>query len=298
MESLGPALLLLARLIVMGPEGTHLISEYRARIPTGSAGLIKESLHEPNFPSSLAIHVTPSNPSLLSHPGEETGKTLLVLKVELWSDAGAERAGRPADEIDTETVELEAEVSRLVQIAEDAGAGRRLLLSLRTLSADDEPSVAAVPVPRSNPREVSFRVDAYRDRGGARELLSTHALRTLEGLPVSCQSSWKALAASGAIAPGPPDEELSLTLRPMLPQDGWISVEAALTARLLPRGVGTEPVLLNSSATRTVALGLPFEISVEVPGSSDSSSSPQEQPKEIFVVQITPYLSSHPLVSP
>src|SRR6266850_905118 len=187
MESLGPALLLLARLIVMGPEGTHALSEHRARIPAGATGLLKETLHEPNFPGSLALHVTSKSQTARGRSVEEAKGAILILRVELWSDSRSEAAGRPPDEIDTETVELEPGVSRLVQIAEDAETGRRLFVSLRTLSAEEDKPAAQSPEASSDTREVAFRVDAYRDRGGARELLSTHVLRTLVGLPVSCE---------------------------------------------------------------------------------------------------------------
>ena len=97
MESLGPAILILARLIVMGPDGTHLLSEHRASIPAGATGLLKETLHELNFPSTLALHVTPKTPTTSSPAGPEIVGQVLLLRVELWSDAGAEAAGKDCD---------------------------------------------------------------------------------------------------------------------------------------------------------------------------------------------------------
>jgi hypothetical protein len=139
------------------------------------------------------------------------------------------------------------------------------------------------------PKEVAFRIDAYRDKDGLRELLSTHLLRTLEGLPVSCQTSWKGLPGARGSMAVVPEEEMSLTLRPLSPQGGWISVEASLTARLLPEVSGAEPVNLNATETRTVSLGLPFELSITVPGSKERKAAAGEAP-ETYVVQITPYL--------
>lgn len=297
MEPTGPTLLLLARLLILGADGTHALSEHRARIPAGATGLLRETLHETNLPGAVALHVTPRPRPDPSPSVTEPQGIFLSLREELWGDARAEAAGRPADEINSETVELIAGASTLVQLAEDAAAGRRLILSLRMLPAEaEEPAFPAPPSAREV-REVAFRVDAYRDVAGARDLLSTHLLRTLEGLPVSCQSSWRALRAAGDGSPGPPEEVLSLTLRPLSHQEGWISVEAALIARLLPPPGGTEPILLNTTATRTVAMGLPFEFALPLPPGSAANVSPPT-PGETFVVQITPYVPSHPVPIP
>ncbi|MBI3450728.1 MAG: hypothetical protein HY049_17665 [Acidobacteria bacterium] len=293
MEATGTTILLLARLLLTGPDGMHALSEHRARIPLGATGLLRETVREPGLPGAFAVSVTPRERRAPGKDDPGVARISMSLRVELWADAAAESSGKAADEVNLEEVELEAGSSHLVQVAEDSAGDRRLLLSLRLLRPDEE-TPAGAPLP-SHLREVAFRVDAYREAGGIRELLSTHALRTLEGLPVSCQSSWTAPREASASGPSRPEEEISLTLRPMTPQAGWISVDATFSARLLPLQDSKEPRLVDASFTRTVSLGIPFELSfplrvVTPEDDPNAPARPQGAGGDAFVVQITPYL--------
>ena len=295
MDATGTTIFLLARLLLAGPGGMHALSEHRAHIPIGATGLLRETMHEPGMPGSLAVSVTPRQRAATGKEDPEAVRTSLSLRVELWTEAAAQLSGKAADEVNLEEVEIENGTTRLVQIAEDAGTERRLLLSLRLLGPDEETS-AGVPVP-SHLREVAFRVDAYRESEGVRELLSTHALRTIEGMPVSCQSSWSGPKEVSSGGSDHPEEEISLTLRPMAPQGGWISVEATFSARLLPLPDSKAPRVVDASFTRTVSLGIPFELSfpLKVAAPEDDPKTgprPQNAGGELFVVQITPYLTT------
>jgi len=290
MEPVGPALVLLAKLLLMEPGGTRVLSEYRASIPTGGSGLIRDALHEERFPGAFSVSITPRaiETTAATDAGVQDAPKgwVLLLRSELWDEATRRSQGRPPDETNVETVELSPGVSRLVQLAEDLETSRRLVLSLNTPSPDEVRAPAAAEIA---PREIAFRVDAFRDRAGVRDLVSTHILRTLTGRPVSCESSRREVGP-GSQDGKAPSEDLLLTLVPGSPQGGWITVEADLSAKLLPAAEGGEPQLLNSKASRTVSLGLPFEVSVAVPPSQ--GAPPQDGPArpESYVVQITPYI--------
>jgi hypothetical protein len=99
--------------------------------------------------------------------------------------------------------------------------------------------------------------------------------------------------ATGGGRPSPaPREELSLTLLPHLPRDGWMTVQATLAARLLPAAGSTDPVLLDSTASRTLPIGVPFEVSVTAPGAEGREQEGAATAGETYVVQITPYVPS------
>src|SRR5262249_8231320 len=131
------------------------------------------------------------------------------------------------------------------------------------------------------PKEVAFRIDAYHEKDGLRDPLSTHVLRTLEGLAVSCQTSFRSLPSPMGAGTSPPEEDFQLTLRPAVLQNGWGSLEASLAAHLGPGKSGeTTPSSLHPTATRPVSLGIPFEMTLDLPS----------QTGETYVIQITPYL--------
>jgi hypothetical protein len=73
-------------------------------------------------------------------------------------------------------------------------------------------------------------------------------------------------------------------------RSGWISVDASLSALLYSEGEA-EPLRLSSSATRTVPLGIPFEVSLDLPAEPGGIDSPDGPPpaRSSFIVEVTPY---------
>jgi len=293
MDALTSVVVLVARLFILEPEGTRPVAEHRATIPSGVTGILRETMHEVNLPAAIALHLTPK-PSAAKKPGQaEASSCFVSLRSELWANAASAAAGAAPDEVNTEALEIPAAGSVLVQIAEDAAGARRLMLSLRIAPPGEEARASALPAPPSSPIEVAFRVDAYSDRGGIRDLLATHVLRTLAGLPVSCHSSYRMPAVGAAAGADVPQEEVTLTLRPSRPADGWINVEAALSATIAPGSGGDPPASRGTETTRLVPLGIPFEISLSIPTAARPPLD-SAQTRETYVVQVTPYLPSPP----
>jgi hypothetical protein len=287
-------LVLVARLLIMGPEGTHMVSEHRARIPAGATGLLRETLHEEDLPGAVVLYLTPT---LTPTPGApeggaagEGGSVTLTLRSELWTDPAGAQSGTPPDELNIEAVGLSGSGTALVQLAESAATGRRLVLSLSTAAEEERGSAVRID-PKSPPEPVWFQVEAFRSSRGARELVGQRILKTLEGRPVSFELSWKRPHfAPDALYPTYLEEGLKLTIRPYHPPSGgWMTVEARLDASVVPTRFGGEPISLNAASHRTVTLGIPFEISLEVPP-PEIPDEDAEAPKEAIIVQITPIL--------
>lgn len=287
MKEASAVVFLVARLLIFGPEGTQTVSEHRAHVPLGATGLLTDSLDEPGLPGTVALYLTPA----LGVPDAEGEPPPVEVSVrsDLWTHAAEARNGGPPDERNSDHLLLGAG-SKLLQIAESAVTGRRLMLSL-SAPVDQPPAPLPNAVPK-NPVQVSFVVEAYRSEGTEREMLSGQTLRTLEGSPVAWEYGWK----KPADVTGRPvyvDESVTLTLTPLSRSEGWISVEARLEARVQQAG-GGEPVQIVSTATRTVALGVPFEISLATPAAEPRPSSetePDKEPEPVsLLVQITPYL--------
>jgi len=294
MKEASAVVFLVARLLILGSEGTQTLSEHHARVPLGGTGVLTDSLDEAGLPGALALYLTPS----LGVPDEEGAPAPVEVSVrsDLWTHAAEARHGGPPDERNTDHVVL-GSGSSLLQIAESGVTGRRLMLSLSAPS-DHAPPPAAPSAPR-NATQISFVVEAYKSTGTERELLGEQTLRALEGSPVVWEYGWKK-PAEVAGRPLYVDEGVTLTLTPLSRSEGWISVEARLVARV-QESEGAEPVDRVSTATRTVALGIPFEISVETPSAQpaapetdgegpESTAGKKSADPVSFLVQITPYL--------
>ncbi len=274
----------------MGPEGTQTVSEHRARIPAGTTGLLRETLRERDLPGAVVLYLTPApGASGGGSPGEEEPITL-TLRSELWMDPAGAPSGAPPDELNIEAVELSGSGTALVQLAESAATGRRLLLSLATAGAEERGSGERFD-PKAPPEPVWFRVEAFRSGGEEREPVGQRMLKTLEGRPVSFGLSWKRPhIAPDARHPTYQEEGLKLTVRPHHPPSGgWMTVEVRLEASLASWDPGGEPISLSAESHRTVTLGIPFEISLEVPPPEvpDEDAKPA---REAIIVQITPIL--------
>lgn len=290
MSSAAAAVYLLARLLLMSDDGTELLSEHRAMVPTGGTGLVRESLERDGFPGEIHIYLSPR---AAPDAGADTGErpSLRVdLRVALWERAAEAAAGRSPRETSQETLEISPGGSALVQLAEDAPRGRRLMLSL---SSPPEPRGAARPAPALPPQPgpIGFRIEAYRGIRGARELLEQHLLLTVERRPVTWESRWKQpIAGSEGQGVAYRDEGLTLRLLPVITRSGWISVEARLSAVLYATDLA-EPLTPSSQVTRTVPLGIPFEISLDLPpergGDGGGQGDAEESPS--IVIQVTPY---------
>jgi hypothetical protein len=296
MDALTPAVILVARLLMMGPEGTSLLSEQRAGVPAGATGLLRETPGQPGLPGSLQIYMTPL-PLPAPGAGDAGPAPLRVrLRSEIWSDPRGIGSGRPADEINMEDLTLQPGNAALVQLAEDAEGGRRLMLSLAL--APPDATVPDLPARLSSPQEISMVVEAYRDRGGARELLERQVLRTLAGREVTWQTSWKRdVAPEGGGAVVHREEGLKLVVKPMAPEGGWISLEAVLEATVLPDSGDGEPRTIRSSVARSVTAGIPIELSLAT-SAADSPPAGKEAPRDSYLVVITPYVQAPSLSGP
>jgi hypothetical protein len=285
-----PALVVLvAKLLLMGPEGTRPLAEHRARIPAGSTGLLLKTLQEPGLPGALRLLVTPAG-GAGSEAGGGERPFALTLRVEIWAEEAIWKAGRPPDEVNVEAVTVPSGGSALVQIAEDARGERRLMLSLAAPADDAEPPAALAPPrrPARPPREVALRVESFKVDGGGRLLLERQILRTVEGSPVSWETIRRGPGTPGPRGGGSGEERLRLTVRPAALTDGWITLEARLEAFLHGPGGGGAAEPAASSVRRTVALGIPAEIEVEIPSPSAGDGGGPRM--ERFVVEVTPYL--------
>jgi hypothetical protein len=304
MDTAAPAIFLLARLLLMTDTGTELLSEHRARLPHGATGLVREEPGIEGLPGAVHVLLSPSRVSGQADleptdpGGEPAGPSLRVgLEVRLWDSAADAAAGRRPREINIESAEIEEGGSALIQIAEDAVRGQRLILSL-SAPVDGAPPRAPPVGPFPAPGRIGFSIEAYRGTASARELLEKHLLMTLERSPVSWESRWQIpIPRADGKGLAYRDEGVTLRLLPLVTDSGWITVEAELSALLYARGE-SEPLRLSSTVSRTIALGIPFEISLALPGeeggegggddrADDATSADRERPS--IIVEVTPY---------
>jgi hypothetical protein len=297
MDTVAPAIFLLVRLLLMSPEGTELLSEHRARVPRGGTGLVRETLSLPGMPGAVHVYLKPGPPAPAGSAGtsppegDAPAGLPVALRVELWEHASEALTGTRPLETNEEAVVLTSGGSALVQVAEDPLSDLRLVLSL---SSPPEPVVINVPGPEppAAPGRIAFRVEASRSTPGLREILETHQLMTLERSPISWESRWRnPVPRESGERPVYREERFSLRMLPIVTDSGWISVEAVLSVTLYPPDED-EPLNLSSRVTRTVPMGIPFEISLDLPpdiseadGSGDGGA---EEPVSI-VLEITPY---------
>jgi hypothetical protein len=286
MDATAAAILLAARILVLGPDGTRLVSEHKAGIPPGATGLIRETLHEPGFPSAIHAYITPLKPET-SLSGNETPAPLrLRIRAEIWADARASESGSRPDEVNLEDVEIPPSGSALIQLSEDLNADRRLLLTLSVAPEPDRQPAVPPAISARPPREVALRVETFRDQGGARDLADQRLLMTLEGKAVAWELSRRNVLPSTGPA-DPAETGVSLALTPVSVDGGWITVEVGFRVRLRPVPPATEPLSSESKTLRKVPLGIPFEVALPSP----SSRNPEgEEKPETYVVVVTPFL--------
>ncbi len=291
---------LLARILLMSADGTALLSEHRALVPEGGTGLLMENLDLEGLPGSVQIQMSPAK--ILEAPAPEgsagaqepaaidEAPVRVSLRVDLWESAADAAAGRPPSETNLESLDLTPGISGLTQLAEDPGRGRRLVLSLSWLLEPDTAPPRPEPIP-AQPARIDFRLEVYRGTEKARELLESHHLMALERTPVTWETRWKRpLPRDDGRGLAYRDEGLTLRLLPVLTRAGWISVEASLSALLYSEG-DAEPLRLSSSATRTGPLGIPFEISLDLPAEGGGVAPEAAGPagRSSFIVEVTPY---------
>jgi hypothetical protein len=256
MRAAGAAIFLVARLLVMGPEGTETLSEHKAHIMPGATGLIKESIRDPEFPATVHLYLTPSR----SGSSDSEPAIDVAIRSELWSAAGSARAGVPPDERNHDQMSISGG-SALVQIAVNSESRRRLVLSI-SAPAKAAPAILA-PKPASNPVPVIFDVQLFRTQESLREPVSTQRLRTLEGRAVSWKNSWRRPVNAPGERLAYVNEGVTLTLKPLQVSDGWVSIEATVTAQVIQDEVsGARPRDISSTTSRTMTYGIPFELSL------------------------------------
>lgn len=283
MDAAAPIILLVAKLLILEPSGTRTLSEHTARIPAGASGLLREEIHEAGFPGVVHLLL---KPGLVASASAEAGDSFhLSMRSDLWASLEDEREGRAPDESNTDDALIAAGTSGLVQIAESRAGDRRLVVSLKPSILDPAADVRPIlPSPPATPEPIALRVDLYRDSGGARELLTTSVLKTVDGYAVSFHSELRRAApasprrAGASAAPsaeaqreGKIDEGLTLTLRPTLASPGWVTVEARVEGAY-PASGGADPIPFETTAVRLVPLGIPFEVSVPPSGAPGSSA--------------------------
>lgn len=290
---------LLARILMMSADGTTLLSEHRALVPEGGTGILMENLDIEGFPGSVQIQMSPAKileapvPEGSAGAQEPAGTEAPVrvgLRVDLWESAADAAAGRAPRETNLESLDLLPGISGLMQLAEDTGRGRRLVLSLSWLLEPDTAPLVPEPIP-AQPARINFRLEVYRGADKARELLESHHLMGLERNPVTWETRWKRpLPRDDGQGLAYRDEGLTLRLLPVLTRSGWISVEASISALLYSEG-DAEPLRLSSSATRTVPLGIPFEVSLDLPAEGGGVEPEGAEPpmRSSFIVEVTPY---------
>ena len=164
------------------------------------------------------------------------------------------------------------------------------MLSLSS-PAEPPPPVAPPSVTAHPPRPIAFRVIAYRGAPDARTLIEQHNLLTLEGRPVTWESRWKKpIPREDGRGIRFRDEGLSLEILPIVTDSGWVSVEAVLSALVYPPG-GKDPLKPSSSVTRTVTMGVPFEITLPLPAAAteDPAGGASSAPPQSLIVEIVPY---------
>lgn len=288
MDVTAAAVLLAARILVLEPDGTRLVSEHRAGIPPGATGLIKETLHEPGFPSTIHVYITPVIGQAASREGETPPPLQLRIRAEIWADARAAQSGSRPDEVNLEDVEIPPAGSALTQLAEDESADRRLLLSLSVAQEADRKPSALPPASVRPPREVALRVETFRDQGGVRDLADQRLLMTLEGKPVAWELTRRNVPPAAADLKEAAEAGVSLSLTPVSVEAGWISVEVSFRIRLLPVPPATQPESSESKTLRKVPLGIPFEVALPSPAARSAAEGGEKA--ETYVVVVTPFL--------
>lgn len=298
MSTAAAAVILVARLLLLGSEGTETLSEHRARIPEGGTGLIRETLRIQGLPGGMNLYLSPQPQASPAGTDPEPPPLTVQLRAELWSDQDGARSGRPPDEVNIEEIPFNIGGKALVQVAEDPGTGNRLMLSLAEVQK--EPAGPALPPPPEAvaPNPVWVRTEVYREQGGVRELVARNILRTLENREVS-----KEVGISRPIpgSPGEPprlaQEWIRITVKPGTLSQGWMTVHARIEARALPSGEdGDEAMELSAESTRTTPPGVPFVLEMPLPrwpeGDDPESEEERNNPEEAIVVEITPFMPS------